>query len=275
MQAPAVFGANYNFILPTTAGTNNYVLATDGAGNTSWIASVLGNLTSSSAFSGDMSGTQSTTSVDKIKGVAVSIAALAAHQVLQYNGTNIVNKQIPTCSGTEYLTFDGSNYACVTDAGSGTPFWIAATGGIETTLGNVGIGTSGTPEATLDVNGSLTTKASTEGMSNYDNSGNSYTIPDTSVNIRRILLDDNAILRLPAFTAPSGKVFTLTVFVQQDGTGSRTMTWVGDSGNGDIIKWDNNAQPSISTTPGAITILQFTKPSDEAVWYASKVWQEN
>ncbi|WP_295904406.1 hypothetical protein [uncultured Bdellovibrio sp.] len=54
---------------------------------------VSGNISGSSAgftgtLSGDVSGTQSATSVDKIKGVAVSMTGNASGKVLKFNGTN-------------------------------------------------------------------------------------------------------------------------------------------------------------------------------------------
>jgi len=48
-------------------------------------------LGSASTFSGDVSGTSSTTSVDKIKGKSVAPGAYAAGQTLRYDGTNWVN----------------------------------------------------------------------------------------------------------------------------------------------------------------------------------------
>ncbi|MEZ0390944.1 MAG: beta strand repeat-containing protein, partial [Pseudobdellovibrionaceae bacterium] len=48
-------------------------------------------LGTTTAFSGDVTGTYDNTSVDKIKGKALSPAAYASGQVLRYNGTNWVN----------------------------------------------------------------------------------------------------------------------------------------------------------------------------------------
>ncbi|MGE0526151.1 MAG: hypothetical protein AB7P49_03740, partial [Bdellovibrionales bacterium] len=138
--------------------------------------------------------------------------------------------------------------------------------------GNVGIGTT-SPAAKLDVSGSINVSASTEGTSAYVNSSTAYTIPDSSMNIRRITLTGNATITMPAFTAPSQASYSLTVFVKQDGTGSRTVTFAG--AGSDTIKWDSGATPSIASAAGKVTILQFLKPSDETVWYASMVWKEN
>lgn len=140
-----------------------------------------------------------------------------------------------------------------------------------TSDGSVGIGT--TPSAKLDVNGTATMNASSEGISTYVNSSSSYVIPDSSVNIRRITLTGNASIFLPAFTSTPTKVYTLTVFLKQDGTGTRTANFIGNAS--DVVKWDSGSAPSISITANKMTIVQFTKPSDESVWYGSKVWQED
>lgn len=128
------------------------------------------------------------------------------------------------------------------------------------------------PTQDLDVNGIATMNASTESITTYTNTAAAYTIPNSAMNIRRLTLTGNAVITLPAFTSSSAKVFTLTVFLKQDATGNRTMSFIG--GGADTVKWDSGLAPSISTAASKITILQFTKPSDETVWYASKVWQE-
>ncbi|MGE3758605.1 MAG: hypothetical protein AB7H97_12655, partial [Pseudobdellovibrionaceae bacterium] len=139
--------------------------------------------------------------------------------------------------------------------------------------GSVGIGTGAVPATALDVNGTATVNSSYEGISSYVNSTTSYTIPDTTVNIRRITLTGNATITLPAFTTPTAKVYSLTIFLKQDGTGSRTVTFAGNAS--DTVKWDSGTAPTISSTANKITILQLTKPSDETVWYGSMTWKEN
>ncbi|AHZ84236.1 hypothetical protein Bb109J_c1541 [Bdellovibrio bacteriovorus] len=64
--------------------TNGYLSSTD------W-NTFNNKLGTGSTFSGDVSGTSGTTSVDKIKGKAVTPAAYATGQTLRYNGTDWVN----------------------------------------------------------------------------------------------------------------------------------------------------------------------------------------
>lgn len=52
------------------------------------------------SLSGDVSGTQSVTSVDKIKGKSISPAAYSAGQVLRYDGTNWVNAALSNADVT-------------------------------------------------------------------------------------------------------------------------------------------------------------------------------
>lgn len=66
-------------IQAANASQNGYLSSTD------WIA-FNNKLGSSSTFTGDVSGTSSTTSVDKIKGVTVSATAPTSNQVLTYTG---------------------------------------------------------------------------------------------------------------------------------------------------------------------------------------------
>lgn len=201
--------------------------------------------------------------------------------------------QLSNSVNSGYLRLNGSNYSTTgynesntltlsTGAGisglniatfSNVPikFFTSATEKVRIDgAGNVGIGVA-TPAAKLDVNGDLAVNSSYESASAYVNSTTTYAIPDTQANIRRITLTGNATITLPAFTAPIGKMYTLTLFLKQDATGSRTVSFAGNGG--DTILWDSNTTPTIASTAGKITIVQFTKASDETVWYASLVWK--
>lgn len=181
---------------------------------------------------------------------------------------------IPTLTSKTYLAWDnsgkiGSVSNTFTTGNPGSPVYRNL---LDDGSGKMGIGTS-SPTEKLDVSGTATMNASTEGISTYATSGTTYTILDSSLNIRRITLNANATINLPAFASMWPKVYTLTVFLKQDAVGSRTVNFNGNGG--DTVKWDSGAAPSISLTANKITIVQFTKPSDETVWYGSKVWQED
>lgn len=73
-------------------------------------------LCQSITVAGDVTGSVSSATVVKIQGVGVSFTSLANNHMLQYNGTNFVNRAIPTCSAGQYLTFNGT-WSCAADIG--------------------------------------------------------------------------------------------------------------------------------------------------------------
>ena len=128
-----------------------------------------------------------------------------------------------------------SNYGSVQSYNAvGQPLMLNPIGG------NVGVGTT-SAAATLDVYGTASVSSSTETASAYAASSTAYTIPDSTINIRRVTLNNNTTVTLPAFSSASAiaKVWTLTVMVQQDSTGGRTLTFAAPSG--DTILWDQGA----------------------------------
>ncbi len=113
LSAPAL-GGNVNLTLPTTDGNPNEFLKTDGSGVLSWasasitssdVTAALGYtpLNAAATFSGDVSGTYSATTVDRIKGKALT-AATVSGQMMIYNGTQWVNSVV---SGDATLAYDG------------------------------------------------------------------------------------------------------------------------------------------------------------------------
>lgn len=94
-------------------------------------------LSTTSNFAGDISGMISNITVNRIQGVSVTVAALSTNDILQYDGANYINKSIPTCSGSQYLTFNGASFSCFADAGaSGTITTVAVTAPISSTGGS-------------------------------------------------------------------------------------------------------------------------------------------
>lgn len=106
-------GVAPNITIDQASGaTNGYLSSTD------W-NTFNNKLGTGSAFSGDVSGTSATTSVDKIKGKAVSPVAYSAGQVLRYNGTNWVNAVISAATdltGTLAIANGGTGATSATGA---------------------------------------------------------------------------------------------------------------------------------------------------------------
>lgn len=83
----------------------------------------------------------------------------------------------------------------------------------------------------------------------YDNgeSGAAKTIDWTNGNKQKLVLSGNAVL---SFAHPFG-VCTVTLKVEQDASGSRTVTWPP------TVKWPGGTAPTLSTDPYAVDIACF------------------
>lgn len=104
--------------------------------------------------SGDISGVASSVTVTRVQNTGVSFSSIANGHILQYNGTNIINRAIPTCSAGQYLTFNGAAWSCAADAGSGgVVSAVAVTAPLQSTGGSNP--TLSMPVATSSANGYL------------------------------------------------------------------------------------------------------------------------
>jgi hypothetical protein len=83
----------------------------------------------------------------------------------------------------------------------------------------------------------------------YDNgnSGAAATIDWTNGNKQKLVLSANSVL---SFAHPFG-ICTVTLKVQQDGVGSRTVTWPPS------VKWASGTAPTLTTTADGIDIIAF------------------
>jgi len=66
-----------------------------------------------------------------------------------------------------------------------------------------------------------------------------------------------AIINVP----PAGFVYTLTLFLTQDGTGNRTMVWPTGT------KWSGGLAPTLTVTPGKTDIITLMTPDGGTTWY--------
>jgi hypothetical protein len=92
------------------------------------------------------------------------------------------------------------------------------------------------------------------------NSSTAITIALTNGTVQIITLTGNATITMP--TATSGKSFIM--FLKQDGTGSRTVTW-------STVKWAGGTNPTITATASRQDIYSFF--ADGTNWYGVVVGQ--
>jgi len=92
------------------------------------------------------------------------------------------------------------------------------------------------------------------------NSSTAITLDLTNGTVQIITLTGNATITMP--TATSGKSFIM--FLKQDGTGSRTVTW-------STVKWAGGTAPTITSTASRQDIYSFF--ADGTNWYGVTVGQ--
>lgn len=92
------------------------------------------------------------------------------------------------------------------------------------------------------------------------NSATAITLALTNGTVQIITLTGNATITMP--TATSGKSFIM--FLKQDATGSRTVTW-------STVKWAGGTAPTITSTASRQDILSFF--ADGTNWYGVVVGQ--
>ena len=92
------------------------------------------------------------------------------------------------------------------------------------------------------------------------NSSTAITLALTNGTVQIITLTGNATITMP--TATSGKSFIM--FLKQDATGSRTVTW-------STVKWAGGTAPTITSTASRQDILSFF--ADGTNWYGAVISQ--
>jgi hypothetical protein len=90
------------------------------------------------------------------------------------------------------------------------------------------------------------------------NSSTAITLALTNGTVQIITLTGNATITMP--TATSGKSFIM--FLKQDATGSRTVTW-------STVKWAGGTAPTITSIASRMDILSFF--ADGTNWYGVSV----
>ena len=98
-------------------------------------------------------------------------------------------------------------------------------------------------------------------------SGSTDTIDLEDGNVHNVTLTANCTF---TFSNPpaSGTSGSFTLFLNQDGTGSRTATWPGS------VKWAGGTAPTLTTTASRTDILVFTTIDAGTIWYGAVSGQD-
>jgi hypothetical protein len=140
--------------------------------------------------------------------------------------------------------------------------------------GNVGIGTS-SPSALLDVNGTTRlggavsledNEVTRSKLKDYSettviaNTGATYTIDLENGNVFNLTLTGDCTY---TFSNPpaSGSAGAFTLIQNQDGTGSRTVTWPAS------VEWAGGSAPTITSTASSTDVFTFITTDGGTTWY--------
>jgi len=96
--------------------------------------------------------------------------------------------------------------------------------------------------------------------------------PITSHNTYHYRLTGNATLTLPARLTNANCIVGVTLIIDQDGTGGRTLTLNAPAG--ETIKWHGGAMGSIATGPNTRTRIALSAAQGETRWDAAIVYKE-
>ena len=141
-------------------------------------------------------------------------------------------------------------------------------GGTNGTPTRLGIGASG--QALIISGGTLTWGIPTltgAVFTNYSetvhadgNSSSAITINMSNGNIHTLTLTANCTISISG-AASAGTASTLTLFLTQDSTGGRTVTWPTTT------KWSGGTVPILSTAPNAIDVFTLTTYDSGTTWF--------
>jgi len=148
------------------------------------------------------------------------------------------------------MLYDGTTWQVYAQAGA---FSSSFTG-----TGSVVLATSPTITTATLVNPTITNYTETTVTAN---TSTAYTIDNTNGTLQILTLTGNCTFTFP--TATAGKSFTL--FLKQDATGSRTVTWPAS------VKWPGGTAPTITATASKADKYVFT--ADGTYWLGSTAGQ--
>ncbi len=109
----------------------------------------------------------------------------------------------------------------------------------------------------------LATGGGVETLNNLGDGSGTRAINLASGNVVRARLTGNTTFTFAGATASTACSFGL--YVIQDGTGSRTVTWPAS------VRWSGGTAPTISTGANAVDVLVFETIDGGTTWYGSLV----
>jgi hypothetical protein len=120
----------------------------------------------------------------------------------------------------------------------------------------------GTLRRTSDIDNAVTaTGGGRERVSTVATSGGATILDLASGNVQMLTLGGNASV---GFTgAVAGLACSLSLYLVQDGTGGRAVTWNA------LIKWPGGAPPLLTTAPSAVDLLIFESFDGGVNWFGS------
>lgn len=97
------------------------------------------------------------------------------------------------------------------------------------------------------------------------NSTTTTTLNLANGNVFNITLVGNTTIAFSGAT--NGTACAISLYLRQDGTGNRTVTWPSSS----TLKWAGGTAPTLTTTASAVDILVFETLNGGTTWYGSLV----
>ena len=153
--------------------------------------------------------------------------------------------------------------AAATAAANTSTTQLATTAFVMTEVGDYMPLAGGTLSGAVDAGDQIISKAVFkdvgETLDTNSTSGSAATIDLEDGNFHKITLTANCTL---TFSNPpaSGTAGSFTLFLVQDGTGSRTVTWPG------TVDWSAATAPTLTTTAAAVDVLTFITLDGGTVW---------
>lgn len=243
LQASNSASAAWTLTLPTTAGTNGFLLSTDGAGVTTWVA---------------VGGTGTVTSITPGSGLTSAVTAAAPGSAITAAGTLSVAELVDARTTTSEAIADSDRGKLVTFSnGSAIAATIAQAGastsfqsGWYCDLVNLGVGAVTLTPATSTINGAATLVLQTNQGCRVVSDGTNYQVcftpkvtgPSSATDgaaalyngtTGQLVKDSKVILTVPAsavtLTLGSGKTISISNSLTLAGTDSTTMTFPSTS----------------------------------------------